>query len=171
MMPLGSTIRAIRQRLGKTMVEFAELIGCKQSTVSRYEAGKLVPGRSVLILLLQLARGSERPPVMNALGVTRAAAASWSQRSLATALQTFENQLSVARAGRGRGAPGAALAGFARAARRVLLSGRPVDPALVRIVQHWLAHGSDPRALAHFRQAASFLEVQLRLPGGRRSKG
>ena len=45
MSALADAIRQIRKRLDKTMVQFAELIGCKQSTVSRYESGKLVPGR------------------------------------------------------------------------------------------------------------------------------
>jgi len=42
------------------MVEFAGMIGRQQSTISRYEAGKLVPGCAVLILLLQLAQDAER---------------------------------------------------------------------------------------------------------------
>jgi len=169
MTPLGPTIRTIRKRLGKTMVEFAEMIGCKQSTVSRYESGKLVPGRSVMILMLQLAQGSERTPVMNALGVTRAAAAGWTQPSLAQALKTFEDQLGQARAGGARRAPSASVAGFARAAKRILLAGQEVDPSLVSILELWGTHHANPKALPHFRHVAAYLEVELKLLGGKKS--
>lgn len=150
------------------MVEFADLIGCKQSTVSRYESGKLVPGRSVLILLLQLAQGSERTPVLNALGVTRAAAAGWMQPSLAQALKNFDEQLEQARAGGARRAPSAGMASFARAARRILLAGKEVDPSLSSILELWAEHHANPKALPHFRHAAAYLEVELKLLGGKK---
>jgi transcriptional regulator with XRE-family HTH domain len=153
------------------MVEFADVIGCKQSTISRYESGKLVPGRSVLILLLQLAQGSERPPVMNALGVTRAAAAGWTQPPLAQALRTFEEQLGQARAAGAHRAPSASVANFARAAKRILLAGQQVDASLVSILELWIAYHANPKALPHFRSVAAYLDVQLKLLPGRRSGG
>jgi len=151
------------------MVEFAGLIGCKQSTVSRYESGKLVPGRSVLILLLQLAQGSERTPVLNALGVTRAAAAGWTEPSLVQALKTFDDQLEQARAGGARRAPSASVAAFARAAKKILLAGKEVDPSLVSIVELWATHHGNPKALPHFRHVAAYLEVELKLLGGKKA--
>ena len=65
---LGSTIRAIRQRLKRSGTGFADLIGTDQSTVSRYEANQVVPSRTVLILLLLLASEEERPAIREAMG-------------------------------------------------------------------------------------------------------
>ena len=167
MSALADAIRQIRKRLDKTMVQFAELIGCKQSTVSRYESGKLVPGRSVLILLLQLARGAERQPVLDALGVTGKSPAGWGERQLATALRTFEDYLEVSGPVRPPGAPAASLTQFARAAKRIVLAGQPVDPALVSILQHWTTGHADPKALDCFRHIAAYLEVELKLLAAR----
>jgi len=167
MTTLAHAIRDIRRRLNKTMVQFAEMIGCKQSTVSRYESGKLVPGRSVLILLLQLARGAERQPVLDALGIAGAAPAGWSERQLTTALKTFEDYLDVSGPVKPRGSPAASLASFARAAKRIVLAGRSVDPALVSILQCWSAHHSNPKALAYFRDIAAYLDVELKLLAAR----
>lgn len=167
MPPLGPTIRAIRKRLGKTMVEFAEMIGCKQSTVSRYESGKLVPGRSVLILLLQRARGSERQPVLDALGVSGTVPAGWSERQLLTALRPFEDYLAVSGSARRHAPSSTSLASFASAAQRIVTGGRQVDPALVSILQQWTAHHSDPRAIPHFQNVAAYLKVQLKLLAAR----
>jgi len=160
---LASAIRAARQRLGKTMVEFAEMIGCRQSTVSRYESGKLVPGRSVLILLLQLAQGAERGPILEALGVSRAVATGWPERDLIEALKTFEEYLELSSApprARGRRREDS-LAAFARAAKRIVLQGAPVEPALVSVLEHWTAHGANPAARQVFRQLVAYLDVEL----------
>lgn len=168
---LAHAIRAARQRLGKTMVEFAEMIGCRQSTVSRYESGKLVPGRSVLILLLQLAQKAERGPLLDALGVSRSVATGWAERDLIGALKTFEEYLDLSSASVGCRAQGPAregsLASFARAAKRIILEGAPVEPALVDILDHWIAHGATPAARRFFRQLAAYLEVELTVLGGR----
>jgi len=173
---LAHAIRAVRQRLDKTMVEFAEMIGCRQSTVSRYESGKLVPGRSVLILLLQLAQGAERGPILDVLGVSRAVATGWPERDLIGALKTFEEYLDLSSAApraRDRGRE-ASLAAFARIAKRVILEGSPVEPALVGILDRWIAHGADPAARRVFRQLAAYLDVELTVLGrptrGRRQR-
>jgi len=170
MTALGPAIHAIRMRLGKTMVQFAELIGCKQSTISRYESGKLIPGRSVLILLLQLAKGAERKPVLDALGVTRQAAAGWQEQDLVKSLRVFEEYLEADRGSRIARSAGPTLAEFARAAKRIVLRGRPVDPALVSILQRWIDHQDSPKAVAYFRDVASYLEVELKVLRGRRSR-
>jgi len=163
MINLAHAIRAVRQRLDKTMVEFAEMIGCRQSTVSRYESGKLVPGRSVLILLLQLAQGAERGAIMDALGVSPGAATGWTQPNLIGALKTFEEYLDLSSgAPRPRGRePEDSLAAFARAAKRIVLQGAPVEPALVSILDQWIAHGANPAAWQFFRQLVAYLDVEL----------
>lgn len=169
MTDLGPAIYTIRKRLGKTMVQFAELIGCKQSTISRYESGKLIPGRSVLILLLQLAKGAERKPMLDALGVTRRAAAGWQEEDLVKSLRVFEQYLEADRGARIAGTAGPTLAEFARTAQRIVLRGRPVDPALVSILRCWTDYQGNPKAAARFRDAARDLEVELKVLRRRRS--
>ncbi|MGA2329851.1 MAG: helix-turn-helix transcriptional regulator [Bryobacteraceae bacterium] len=91
MTQIGIAIRNTRKNLGKTMAEFAEMIGCKQSTISRYEAGRLTPSRAVLIVLLQLAKGADREIILERLGVDRSTRSEWSERDLLDALKTFED--------------------------------------------------------------------------------
>jgi len=174
MTDLSHTIRAIRQRLGKTMVEFAEMVGCRQSTISRYESGKLLPGRSVLLLILQLAQGAERGPVLDALGVSPTAASGWAERDLIGALKTFEEYLEVSSRSAGRRArpraPTASLAAFARAAKRIVLEGANIEPALASILERWLQHGADAKAQQYFQNAAAYLDVQLAVLAGPRRR-
>jgi len=160
MTDLSQTIRVIRQRLGKTMVEFGGMIGCRQSTVSRYESGKLLPGRSVLLLILQLAQGAERKPILDALGVGPATASGWPDRDVVSALKTFEEYLALPAQGRA-GAPSTSLAAFAKAAKRVVGERSEVDPSVVSILELWSQYGADPKAVQHFRNIASYLDVEL----------
>jgi transcriptional regulator with XRE-family HTH domain len=146
------------------MVEFAEMIGCRQSTVSRYESGKLIPGRSVQLLILQLAQGAERKPILDALGVGPAAASGWPERDLFGALKTFEQYLNLPAHARAR-APSASLAAFAKAAKVIVLERSEVDPAVVSIVQQWAQHGGNPKAVPHFRNIAAYLDVELSVLG------
>lgn len=160
MTDLSQTIRLIRQRLGKTMVEFAEMIGCRQSTISRYESGKLFPGRSVLLLILQLAQGAERKPILDALGVGPAAASGRPDRDLVGALKTFEQYLDLSAEARSR-PPSASLAAFAKVARRIVSQDSDVDPSVVSIVEQWSQYSDDPKAVQHFRNIAAYLDVEL----------
>ncbi|MEN6535951.1 MAG: helix-turn-helix transcriptional regulator [Bryobacteraceae bacterium] len=166
MSELGKTIRGIRNRLGKTMVEFAEIIGAKQSTVSRYEAGKLIPGRPVLLLLLQLAKGNESGPVLDALGVEKGIAQGWNTLQLLEALKTFEGYLegsrSDSRVRRVCADARPSLEAFAEVAQKILLQCRDVDSSVVRILNHWLDSGTDPSVVEFFRHAAAYLDVELK---------
>lgn len=67
-MPLAETIHSIRKRLKLTQSEFGKRIGVRANTVSQYENGLILPGRSALLLLLPLAEGDEREPILEALG-------------------------------------------------------------------------------------------------------
>ncbi len=69
MSSIEDTISAIRQRMSKSMVEFSRLVGAGQSSISRYESGKTIPGKTMLILLLLLAQGDEKEPLLKALGL------------------------------------------------------------------------------------------------------
>ncbi len=147
------------------MAEFAEMIGCRQSTVSRYESGKLIPSRTVLLLLLQLAEDSERQPILQALGVTRSLAQSWKPSDLADALRTFDAYLAAAGPAadrnRGRAPQGSALAEFARLAARIVSERHAVEPAVVEVLRLWLKHRTNRKARKYFRHIAAYLEVEL----------
>jgi transcriptional regulator with XRE-family HTH domain len=166
MTQIGSAIRNTRKSLGKTMAEFAEMIGCKQSTISRYEAGKLTPSRAVLILLLQLSKGADREVFLESLGVDRSTRSEWSERDLLDALRTFEDYLAIpgTQAKRRRGSaeqPVSPLAAFAKAAKRVLLERPEPDPALATILEHWLRHRGNHKAHQYFQHVAAYLDVEL----------
>ena len=163
MTDLSQTIRLIRQRLGKTMVDFAEMIGCRQSTISRYESGKLIPGRSVLLLILQHAQGAERKPILDALGVGPAASG-WPERDLIGALKTFEQYLELPSRPR-TGASSSTLAAFARAAKRLVEARSEVDPSVVSVLEQWSQYGGNPKAAQHFRNIAAYLDVELGVLG------
>ena len=172
---IGIAIRNTRNRLGKTMAEFAEMIGCRQSTISRYESGRLTPSRTVLLLLLQLAKGADREVLLNSLGVECATRSDWNERDLLDALKTFEDYLAIARdqAGRGHGTragPGSPLVAFARAAKQVLLERPEPDPALVAVLNHWIGHRKNPKTHEYFRHVAAYLDVQLTVLEARERK-
>jgi transcriptional regulator with XRE-family HTH domain len=163
-MSLASSIKSIRSRIGRTMIEFAALIGCKQSTVSRYESGKLIPGRSVLLLLLQLAQGTEREIILDALGVNQSVALGWIERDFLNALWTFEDYLRATGAGcqkRDLTAEKNRIVLFSSATKEIILRGRPIEPALIAILNLWLAHADNPEAHIYFQHAASYLDVEL----------
>lgn len=48
-MKLAEKIKEIRKASGLTQVQFAEKLGVKQTTVGRYENGKILPSLAVLI--------------------------------------------------------------------------------------------------------------------------
>lgn len=57
---LGDRIRLLRTRLRKSQAEFAEILGSQQTSVSRYEQNKVMPGISFLWKLRNLADPDER---------------------------------------------------------------------------------------------------------------
>ena len=52
----GEEVRAARQKLGLTQVEFAERVGVARNTVVRWEAGMLTVGSTAAILIRLLAQ-------------------------------------------------------------------------------------------------------------------
>ncbi len=163
---IAVAIRNTRKRLGKTMAEFADMIGCTQSTVSRYESGRLRPSRTVLLLILQLAEGPDREVFLNGLRADSATQSDSRERDLLDALRTFEDYLGMARdrAARDdaeRRCPGSPVAAFARAAKQVLLGSPEPDPALTAILEHWIRHRKNRKAHEYFRHVAAYLDVEL----------
>lgn len=47
--------KAAREKIGMTQVQFAQALGCEQSTVSRWEAGA-TPGGAHLLAIIALGR-------------------------------------------------------------------------------------------------------------------
>jgi transcriptional regulator with XRE-family HTH domain len=146
------------------MIEFAEMVGARQSTISRYEAGKLLPRRPALLLMLQLAEAEERWPILNALGVCRESAEGWSELRLIEALRTFERYIEAA--GSKGETPlgltsGRSLELFAAAAKKAILEYQDIDLSVSSIVTLWLKHGRNPEAVKFFRHAEAYLKVEL----------
>jgi transcriptional regulator with XRE-family HTH domain len=50
----GGKVAALRAQLGLSQSEFARRLGVNQTTVSRWESGRQVPGKSILIRLREL---------------------------------------------------------------------------------------------------------------------
>jgi transcriptional regulator with XRE-family HTH domain len=58
---LGERIRRVRAHLRKDQAEFAEILGSQQTSVSRYERNKVVPGIAILSKLHDLAPPEDKP--------------------------------------------------------------------------------------------------------------
>jgi transcriptional regulator with XRE-family HTH domain len=67
--PLAIAIRLIRTRHGKSIEEFAAMLGCPPNSLAQYQLGRTRPGAGRLIRLLALAQGDdEAQPLLEALG-------------------------------------------------------------------------------------------------------
>jgi transcriptional regulator with XRE-family HTH domain len=58
--PLVSAIQQIRKRLGLSQADLATRLGSQQNAVSKYQSGKVHPGKDVLIKLWEIADAAER---------------------------------------------------------------------------------------------------------------
>lgn len=68
-MTLGQSIKSIRKHLGETLVQFAARLGTDNSVVSRYENDRVVPSRSMLLLIAPYAETpAEKSALAKALG-------------------------------------------------------------------------------------------------------
>jgi transcriptional regulator with XRE-family HTH domain len=159
---LALTFRGIRKRLGKTQVEFAQLIGCRQNTLSQYEAGKIAPSRSVLLLLLRLAQGNERRPILDALGVDDDLQDGWTAGELESILEEFQEYLNAGGKGVRIPEPAKYRGELVRAVMELLRSQNPVDPSIVEVIRKWTRFGGIPQAREYFEHAAIYLEVELK---------
>lgn len=52
---IGANIQRIRKKMGMNQLEFAKLLYIDQSSLSRYENGRYVPGVDVLVKVAKLA--------------------------------------------------------------------------------------------------------------------
>ncbi len=167
---LPEALRLIRQRHSQTQAEFAERLGLTHSMISKYESGRAVPSRTVLMLYLRLAEGVEKPAILGALDVREDLQQGWSAGELEAALEDFQTYLQEKRVGHAKSKVGASIADFAREALGVLRDGRGVDPSVVEIIRRWRQHGQNPKAREFFQHARDYLEVELTRLGAQRKK-
>lgn len=158
MSSLGETISAIRQRMGKTMVEFARLVGSDHSSVSRYESGQIVPGKTMLILLLLLAKSEEKAPLLKALGLRDEAE---TQQVFAGALESLVECERLAANSRSRSAKDAGLAEFVKEAAAIAAARLPLDPVVADVLRRLRSSKANPKIQAHFRKFAVYLDIAL----------
>jgi transcriptional regulator with XRE-family HTH domain len=173
---LARAIRAIRLKHEMSGIDFAKLLGVTQSMVSRYEAGRALPGYVVLGRLLDLAEGTEMNPIMD-----RLADLLGRKRDLltkATALAELEKTYHQVRPLWGSlptNPPTADsgiwdqfreftpnLAKLVKAMSQLCDRRREVDVSLIHILDLWLSHDDmDPAIRQCFADAAKYLDVAL----------
>lgn len=158
-MSLAETIRAIRKRRGETMASFAARLGVTHPAVSGYESGKIAPSRSMLLLILPLAEGKERPAILQALGLETSDVEGLSSDEVQDALVEFERYLEAG--GTGRGERVADKRRFADLARQVLEADE-IEPALLGILQKWITHRGNRKARRFFKHLDVYLDVELK---------
>lgn len=79
--PLAGAIKAIRKRRGQSMRAFSKSLGLSHSAVSGYESGRIIPSRSMLLLLLPLAsEEAEKAPILEALDETPHQLRAWEEQ-------------------------------------------------------------------------------------------
>ncbi len=140
------------------MVEFAPLVGADHSSVSRYESGKIVPGKAVLILLLLLAQGDEKEPLLKALGLRDDPEI---QQLFRGALESLVEYERLAMRSRRRSKKDAGLAEFVKEAAAIAAAGLSVDPVVADILRLIRTSKASPKIQAHFRTLMAFLDVAL----------
>ena len=144
-----------------TMVEFADLIGATNSTISKYESGRLVPSKTVLILLFLLADESEKSSLKEALGV-------WdekkSQESFPAAEAKLTELLKTLRKSRNASVQDRARIEFAKETLALLTARTPIDPAAVEILGCLRTHVANRKLHTYLQQILTYLEVALAEP-------
>ena len=173
---MGGTIRGIRKRLGKSQQEFAELLGCRHNTVSRYELDRFVPGTGPLVRLYDLALPHEKHLLAEEIKHQMGTAIVGREATLDASieeLRPFLNEMAsfYALVGRlPRTADGEFRSPeqfiFAKLAVQILHTRNAVDPSINELLDLWFKYGNQKKAIQHFRDAAGFLRVQLAGLGG-----
>jgi transcriptional regulator with XRE-family HTH domain len=153
---VDEAISVIRRRMGKTMAEFALLIGSDHSIVSRYESGKVPPSNSMLILLLLLAQGEEKTPLLKALGIGNDAEL---QAAFQGALNSLLEYGRLAARSRSKAAKEAGLREFVKEAAAIANSGISLDPAVAEVLRRLRTPGASRQIQAHFRTFVACLDI------------
>ncbi len=164
---LSETVRNIRKRLRKTMVQFAGDLGVSASAISQYESGKIAPGEGVLLQLLKFASGDlERSAILQNLGVSAGLVGPADEQQLIEACQELQEYFElVKRDGIPERdiTPRNAREQWLRETAKILEEEKLVTPVVVEILRAWRKHGGKLEVRKAFEQFAAYLEVQLRL--------
>lgn len=157
---LSKAVRSIRKRLGLNMTAFAERIGAGQSTVSRYESGKMLPSRSVLMLLLGHAEGDEREPILRELGLKEENVEGLTPTEISSAIERFE---AFAQAPGHSGRPGtkSLQQEFAMLANQIVASPDAPSDALNQVLRHWIRWGTTEDGHEVFENAVLYMDVEF----------
>jgi transcriptional regulator with XRE-family HTH domain len=165
-MTTPEAIRHMRKRLGKNQAQLAQILRCRQDTVSRYERGRLAPSPIVLVNLLSLADPEEKAAFKGQLAeYSRRGLISPTVEGFTEAVRTLraEIQLSwelmdlVPEAK--RGAPG--FGHFIPAVAHIIEECAAVDPSIPEILQLWAAHHEKPQTTVLLRDALGYLRNAL----------
>jgi len=174
---LSLAIKSIRTRMKETMVLFAARIGLNHSTISLYESGKLVPSRSMLIMLFQLAAtAEEKSSILDAMGVDANLRTGWEEKELIEAVKGFDiyQRAKKTEADKPRRPwKKGSLIDFAEQATFIVKEIGDVDPCLVDFLRAWIKFHGDPEAVEDFRDVVQFLSIRLakRKSSGKRKTG
>jgi hypothetical protein len=145
--------------MGKSMAEFARLIGvADHSIVSKYEAGQVPPGRSVLILLFLLAHGEEKTPLLAALGLDDDGAVRETFGEAEEALLAYDRMAARTRT---KASKDAGIREFVKEAAAVAALGVPLDPAVTEVLRRLHSHGASRQIQAQFRNFITYLDIAM----------
>jgi transcriptional regulator with XRE-family HTH domain len=182
---LSEVVHQIRLRMGLDMTAFGKLLGISQGQVSRYEAGRALPGPLPLGRLLHLAEGVEKNPILERLSdllTNEGKRLTGAQALLALRRMNYSTQPLW---GNLPPPPPKAdsgvwnefecltpnLAELLRAVDELCTRRREIDSSLGRIVRLWLAHDADPRVFQCFSETVQYLEFLLATKLGKTSPG
>lgn len=146
MSTLATTIRNIRKRLNQTMTEFAESLGTDQSTISRYESGQVVPSKTVLILLFLIASGTERNPILEAMGDVSEVSLLSRYKGADEALKRLPKPTDTSRVQ------------FAEESAAMIASKEPIEPALVQLLKLCRSHTGNRKLRQAVAQMLPYFE-------------
>jgi transcriptional regulator with XRE-family HTH domain len=179
MKDVADAVRSVRKALGKSQDEFAEILGCRRNTVSRYELGKLMPGPIILVRMLDVAENAglarldatQRIQVLLrgqfAQGLFGSAGGGFDQavalgRTIAPGLvreMTLSGELLSSLSESKRNDP--SFRKFAVAVAQVIEECDAIDDSIIGILELWAAHCQRPGAAERFRDALGFLRARL----------
>lgn len=165
-MTAAEAIRHIRKRLGKNQAEFAQMLRCRQNTVSRYERGRLAPSALALVGLLDLANPEEKRALAGQLeeysrrGIIGPSVEQFTEgvKPLLDEMQlslALMDLLTVAK----RNDFG--FRQFVPAVAHVIESCPTVDASIPEILHLWAAHRERPQTAALLRDVLGFLRKML----------
>jgi transcriptional regulator with XRE-family HTH domain len=153
---VGEAIFAIRNRMGKTMAEFARIIGTDHGTVSKYESAKVPPSNSMLILLLLLAQGDEKSALLKALGIGDDAEIKAVYQDASSSLLEYGRMATRAQS---KFAKESGLRDFVQQAAAIATSGISLDPALAEVLRRVQTPEASQKVQAHLRTLVACLDI------------